>query len=75
MLYLKVLPATAAARLPADHDRPLLLHEDPVARMTEILGNRQSFYERADRTIPNDKGLPAEAADVIVGLARQLGGW
>ena len=75
VLYLKVLPATAAARLPADHDRPLLLHEDPVARMTEILGNRQSFYERADRTIPNDKGLPAEAADVIVGLARQLGGW
>ncbi|HSE28741.1 MAG TPA: hypothetical protein VLA95_10980, partial [Gemmatimonadales bacterium] len=70
-----VQPATAAARLPPDHDRPLLLSADPVAHMGNLLRNREAFYERADRTIPNDKGLPAETADQVVRLARELAGW
>ncbi len=75
VIYLKVLPSTAAARLPADHDRPMLLSEDPVGRMRQLLGNREAFYQRADQTIPNDKGLPTETADEIVRLARLLAGW
>lgn len=75
VIYLKVQPATAAARLPPDHDRPLLLSADPVAHMGNLLRNREAFYERADRTIPNDKGLPAETADQVVRLARELAGW
>ena len=51
------------------------MSEDPVRRMGELLRNRQAFYQRADRTIPNDKGLPAETAAAVVRIARELAGW
>ena len=75
IIYLKVEPGTAAARIPADHDRPLLLSQDPVARMRELLGNREAFYQLADKVIPNDKATAEQTATEIVKLARQFAGW
>jgi shikimate kinase len=75
IIYLKVEPSTAAARIPADHDRPLLLGQDPVVRMQELLRNRQAFYELADKVIPNDKATAEQTAGEIGKLARQFAGW
>lgn len=75
VIYLEVKPATAAARLPPDHDRPLLLTEKPEERMAELLRNREAFYRQAHHTLPNDRGLPADTAGEIVRLARAHAGW
>jgi shikimate kinase len=75
VLYLEVRPSVAAARLAPDHDRPLLLSEDPVGRMGELLRNREAFYKRADRTIPNEKYLPEQTGAEVARLARELAGW
>ncbi len=52
VVYFRVRPKTVYERLMNDHTRPLLQGEDPLSRITELLGKRERLYE--------------EAADVIV---------
>ena len=40
LVYLKISPQTAAARLAGDQSRPLLQDADPAARLSELLAQR-----------------------------------
>jgi shikimate kinase len=74
LIYLKVLPETAAARLLGDTSRPLLMGGDPEARIRELLAPRERWYRQAHAEL--DAAGAAEAvATEVVRRARSLGGW
>ena len=76
IIYLKVLPSVAASRAGGDGTRPLLVGDDPIARMRQLTTEREPVYQRADVTIMNDSPKTAEqAAAEVVKLAREQGGW
>ncbi len=75
ILYIKVMVVSAANRVGNDTGRPLLMAEDPVARMRSLLQERESFFQQADAEIKNDTKTPEAAAGEIVALARERGGW
>jgi len=76
VIYLKVFPAVAANRSTGDGTRPLLVGDDPLARMTKLLDEREIFYKKADVEVFNDSPKTAEqAADEITKLAREQAGW
>jgi shikimate kinase len=74
LVYLKITPEAAAARLVGDASRPLIAGDDPTARILELLGQREKWYRRAHAEL--DATEPAEAvANEVVRSARSLGGW
>jgi shikimate kinase len=76
VIYLKVFPAVAANRATGDGTRPLLVGDDPLARMKKLLDEREPFYKKADADVPNDSPRTAEqATDEIVKLAKEQAGW
>ena len=76
IIYLKVYPAVAAKRTGGDGTRPLLVGDDPLARMKKLLEEREPFYRLADAEVVNDSPKTAEqAAAEVVALARQHAGW
>ena len=76
VIYLKVFPAVAANRTSGDGTRPLLVGDDPLARMKKLLEEREPFYKKANETLPNDSPKTAEqAAEEVLKLARTLAGW
>ena len=76
VVYLKVFPAVAANRAHGDGTRPLLVGDDPLARMKTLLEEREPFYKKADLEVFNDSPKTAEqAADDIVKIAREQAGW
>ena len=74
LIYVKVPPATAAARAASGEARPLLTGPSPLERMRAILKDREPCYLRADAEVMNE-GPPAEAAAAIAAMARQYAGW
>jgi len=76
VIYLKVFPAVAANRASGDGTRPLLVGDDPLARMKKLLDEREPFYKKADVEVLNDSPRTAEqAAEEIVGMAKERAGW
>jgi shikimate kinase len=76
LVYLKVLPSVAAGRAGGDGTRPMLVGDDPVARMRQLTTEREPIYAQADATIANDNPKTAEqAAAEVVALARSQAGW
>jgi shikimate kinase len=76
VVYLKVFPAVAANRASGDGTRPLLVGDDPLARMKKLLDEREPFYKKADIEVPNDSPKTAEqAAEEIVKIAREQAEW
>lgn len=75
IIYIRVMVLTAANRVGSDTSRPLLMTEDPVARIRTLLLERERFYQQADAEIKNDTKTPEEAAREIVALARGQAGW
>ena len=76
VVYLRVLPSTAAGRAGGDGTRPMLVGDDPIARMRQLTLEREPFYMKADATIANDNPKTAEqAADEVVQLVRTGAGW
>ena len=74
LLYLRVAPEVAAARLSAGEERPLVSSGDPVARMTALFDARESWYTRAEGVV--DAMQPVEeVARQVVGMARDRAGW
>lgn len=72
-LYLCVAPETAARRLGAAGDRPLL-SGDPLPRLREQLAAREPWYRRAGLEI--DANGPADRVAAAVAVAaRQYAGW
>ena len=74
LIYVKVPPATAAARAASGEARPLLTGPSPLERMRAILKDREPCYLRADAEVMNE-GPPVEAAAAIAAMARQYAGW
>ena len=74
IVYLRVLPETAAERLGPDDSRPLLRGGDRVARLRELLERREPWYRRAAREI-DASGAADAVAEAVVAVARELGGW
>jgi shikimate kinase len=76
IIYLKVFPAVAANRASGDGTRPLLVGDDPLARMKQLLEEREIFYKKADVEVFNDSPKTAEqAAEEVTRLAREQAGW
>lgn len=76
VIYLKVFPAVAANRATGDGTRPLLVGDDPLARMRQLLIEREPFYKKAHHEVPNDSPKTAEqAADEVLVLVREHAGW
>jgi shikimate kinase len=67
LVYLRVTPAVALARLgPERRARPLLGGDDPLAALEALLERRRAGYESADVTVDVDALTPAGAAAAIV---------
>ncbi len=71
VLYLRVPPAVAAARIGNDLGRPLLLGGDRVARLEALLAAREAWYRRAEREV-DAAGEPAQVAERVVEAVRGI---
>jgi shikimate kinase len=71
LIYLKVAPETALARIDADTaNRPLLDHPDPVGQLRHQLSVRGPKYEGADLVIDADRLSAAEVIDQVIARIR-----
>ncbi len=74
LVYLRVSPAVAAARLGgAASNRPLLADEDPVLALGRLLAARQTLYESADQLVDTEVVDMQQVIDVVAKAARRCG--
>lgn len=67
LIYLKVTPETALARIGADiGNRPLLDHPDPLGELRRMLETRGPKYEQADLIVDAEQGSPEELIDQLL---------
>jgi shikimate kinase len=70
IIYLKVSPAVALARLGGQVvDRPLLRVDDPLGKLDELFQARRLLYERADHVVDTESLEPQALVELLVGLA------
>jgi shikimate kinase len=71
LVYLKVLPSVALARMGASAaERPLLSRPDPLGEVRRLLEEREKMYLQSDHTVSTDKMTLQQVVDDIVALAR-----
>lgn len=71
LVYLKVSPEVAAARLGGETSkRPLLAEADPVAALGRLLAARRYLYESADQIVDTEVVGMQEVTDVVAEAAR-----
>lgn len=75
IVYLKARPDTAAARAATPGNRPTLMGEDPVARMKELLKEREPYYLKADAQVDAERKTATQVVEDVVALARTRAGW
>lgn len=75
VVYLRTRPETAAQRAAPEGTRPLLMGEDPVARMRELQKEREPFYRAAHAAVDTDRKTPPQIANEVVRLAQSSAGW
>jgi shikimate kinase len=75
VIYLKSLPATAAARAAPSGTRPVLMGDDPEAQMRELMQTREPFYVQAHATVQTEAKTPDQVAAEVVRLAQISAGW
>ena len=68
LVYLRVSPETAVARLGSDLSSRPLLRADPLAAMSKLFGERCRAYEQADVTIDSELLTQQGVVDTIVAL-------
>lgn len=67
VVYLKASPETIYDRVKGDAKRPLLQCDDPLARIKDMLSQRQSTYETvAQITVEVDGVKQTDAAEIIM---------
>ncbi len=72
LVYLRVSPAVAAARLGgAASKRPLLADEDPVVALGLLLAGRQALYESADQLVDTEVVDIQQVIHVVAEAARR----
>jgi shikimate kinase len=74
-VYLKARAELAAGRAEPSGTRPVLMGDDPVARMRELFKERDPFYARADATVQTEAKSAETVAGEIVKLAQTSAGW
>lgn len=73
VFYLKITPEEVYQRLKGDTTRPLLQTEDPYARITELLQQRDTWYEKcADEIITVEGKNKWLIADEIIRKLAQI---
>lgn len=73
VFYLKITPEEVYRRLKGDATRPLLQTEDPYARITELLQQRDAWYEKcADEIITVEGKNKWLIADEIIRKLSQI---
>ncbi len=75
VVYLKTRPETAASRAAPSGTRPMLMGDDPEARMRVLIKEREPFYLKADAKVETDKKTPEQVAAEVVRLAQTGAGW
>jgi shikimate kinase len=75
LVYLKTKPETATARAVPEDTRPMLHGDDPVARMRELLKEREAQYLKADAVVETDRKTADEVATEVTRLARSGAAW
>jgi shikimate kinase len=71
LIYLRVTPETALARIGADTgNRPLLDHPDPVGQLRHQLSVRGPKYEEADLVIDAESASVGEVIDQVIARIR-----
>jgi shikimate kinase len=75
VIYLKTRPENAAARAIPSGTRPVLMGEDPVARMRDLLKEREAFYMRAHANVETDRKTVNQVVAEVVRLAQTNAGW
>jgi shikimate kinase len=75
VIYLKTRPETAASRAAPSGTRPVLMGEDPEARMRAIIKEREPFYSQADAKVETDRKTADEVVAEVVRLAQTSAGW
>ena len=75
VVYLRTRPETAAQRAAPEGTRPLLMGEDPVARMRQLLKEREPFYQQAHSQVDTDRQGADQVAIEVVRLAQTSAGW
>ena len=74
-VYLKARAEVAAGRAEPSGTRPVLMGDDPLARMRELLKERDPFYAKADATVQTEAKSAETVAAEIVKLAQMSAGW
>ena len=76
VVYLRARPETAAQRAASEEGtRPLLIGEDPVARMRQMLKDREPFYLKAHTQLDTERKTAEAVALEVVRLAQTTAGW
>src|SRR5439155_1514010 len=76
VVYLRARPETAAQRAASEEGtRPLLIGEDPVARMRQMLKDREPFYLKAHTQLDTERKTADAVAREVVRLAQTTAGW
>ncbi len=75
VIYLRTRPETAAQRAAPEGTRPLLIGEDPVARMRQLHKERDPFYREAHAQVDTDRKTPQQVVSEVVRLAQSSAGW
>ncbi len=74
-VYLKARAEVAAGRAEPSGTRPVLMGDDPVARMRELFTARDPYYAKADATVQTEAKPAEKVADEVVRLAQINAGW
>ncbi|HXG98043.1 MAG TPA: shikimate kinase [Gemmatimonadales bacterium] len=74
-VYLKSRAEVAAGRAEPSGTRPVLMGDDPLARMRELFVQRDPFYAKADATVLTEAKSAENVVAEVVKLAQTGAGW
>ena len=75
LVYLKARAEVAAGRAEPSGTRPVLMGDDPLARMRELYQTRDPHYAKADATVLTEAKSAENVAAEVVKLAQMGAGW
>ncbi|PYP40966.1 MAG: shikimate kinase [Gemmatimonadetes bacterium] len=75
LIYLKARAEVAAGRAEPSGTRPVLMGDDPLARMKELFTQRDPFYAKANATVLTEAKSAEIVAAEVVKLAQTSAGW
>jgi len=75
LVYLKARAEVAVGRAEPSGTRPVLMGDDPLARMRDLFTTRDPLYAKADATVLTEAKPAEKVADEVVKLAQTGAGW